>query len=135
MSLFESVLSSHTIQDPKWLHYILHFLASRTALHLACSNAHKDIIIHLCVLHADVNVQDADGSTPMHKVHVQTHRMKSKKNCVCVGIVHTCTYGTCTCMWRLAHVFRTVLGLYAYNNIGKVIVSTVLKLHVHVHVG
>ena len=49
---------------------------SRTALHLACAKAHKEIIIHLCALHADVNVQDADGSTPMHKV--PTHKMRSE---------------------------------------------------------
>ena len=41
---------------------------SRTALHLACSKAHKEIIIHLCSLHANVNLQDGDGATPMHKV-------------------------------------------------------------------
>lgn len=41
---------------------------SRTALHLACSKAHKEIIIHLCSLNANVNLQDGDGATPMHKV-------------------------------------------------------------------
>ena len=41
---------------------------SRTALHLACAKAHKEIIIHLCSLHANVNLQDGDGATPMHKV-------------------------------------------------------------------
>lgn len=58
---------------------------SRTALHLACSKAHKEIIIHLCSLNANVNLQDGDGATPMHKVRTGVVPLTHCSLCICMN--------------------------------------------------
>lgn len=47
------------------------FYNSRTAFHLACFKVDSEIINHLYSLGVNINVQDADGATPMHKVENQ----------------------------------------------------------------
>ena len=46
------------------------FYNSRTAFHLACFKVDSEIINHLYSLGVNINVQDADEATPMHKVEI-----------------------------------------------------------------